>query len=172
MPADDEYLVYVADTYNNRVQEILLTLDSDGDGIDDQWELDNGLDPTDPADALLDSDRDGLLNIGESRLDFDPQNRDMDGDGQGDGSELWTGNDPLDPEWDRLRITRKLLDAGGMHVYFVTESGGRYAVEVSSDLLLDDWQEVPGSEFVAPSNGVHIYTAPLGAEEFFRPIEK
>ena len=34
--------------------------DSDNDGILDGWELANGLDPTDPYDAMLDPDSDGL----------------------------------------------------------------------------------------------------------------
>ena len=34
--------------------------DSDNDGMPDGWEVANGLDPTDPWDALLDMDGDGL----------------------------------------------------------------------------------------------------------------
>lgn len=36
--------------------------DSDGDGLPDSWELAHGLDPANPADALLDFDGDGVLN--------------------------------------------------------------------------------------------------------------
>ncbi len=40
--------------------------DSDGDGIDDKFELDTiGLDPLDAADAALDNDRDGETNLAE-----------------------------------------------------------------------------------------------------------
>lgn len=39
--------------------------DDDGDGISDQDELDNGLNPLDPADALLDFDGDGFNNLQE-----------------------------------------------------------------------------------------------------------
>ena len=37
-------------------------MDSDGDGLSDTWEVDNGLDPSDPSDANDDADGDGLSN--------------------------------------------------------------------------------------------------------------
>jgi pectate lyase len=39
--------------------------DTDNDGMGDQWESNNGLDPTDPTDAYGDMDGDGYLNIEE-----------------------------------------------------------------------------------------------------------
>ena len=52
--------------------------DSDNDGMPDGWELGNGLDPTDPWDALLDLDFDGL---------------DLDQSGDGILERLWTNLD-------------------------------------------------------------------------------
>ncbi len=49
-------------------------LDSDGDGIPDDWELAHGLNPNNPADASLDSDGDGVLNLVEYALGSDPKN--------------------------------------------------------------------------------------------------
>ncbi len=46
--------------------------DSDGDGMPDDWEIDNGLDPLDPTDAGQDPDQDGVTNLGEFSLDQDP----------------------------------------------------------------------------------------------------
>jgi MYXO-CTERM domain-containing protein len=46
--------------------------DSDGDGLADSWETDNGLDPTDPTDALTDPDGDGLSNLDEAAGGTDP----------------------------------------------------------------------------------------------------
>ena len=43
--------------------------DSDSDGMPDGWELAYGLDPTDPWDALLDGDVDGLRLNGGDELD-------------------------------------------------------------------------------------------------------
>lgn len=50
------------------------TLDSDGDGIPDAWEISHNFDPFNPADAALDSDNDGLTNLQEFRAGTDPRN--------------------------------------------------------------------------------------------------
>jgi subtilisin-like proprotein convertase family protein len=47
--------------------------DLDNDGMNDQWEIDNGLDPTDPTDADNDDDGDGISNRGEFRTHTLPQ---------------------------------------------------------------------------------------------------
>lgn len=46
--------------------------DADGDGMDNKWEMDNGLDPLDPADATLDNDGDGQSNLEEFTMGTDP----------------------------------------------------------------------------------------------------
>ena len=48
-------------------------MDSDGDGMWDDWELAHGLNPFDPSDALQDSDGDGRTNLDEFRTGGDPQ---------------------------------------------------------------------------------------------------
>jgi len=62
--------------------------DSDNDGMPDDWEEENGLDPDDPADRNEDPDGDGLYNHEEYTLGTDPQNPDTDGDGVEDGLDL------------------------------------------------------------------------------------
>ncbi|MCF6239028.1 MAG: hypothetical protein L3J79_09535, partial [Candidatus Marinimicrobia bacterium] len=75
--------------------------DSDGDNIADVWEVANGLDPFDAADALLDADNDGLNNFDEFILLTDPNNPDSDGDGLTDGEEMNTyGTDPNNVDSD------------------------------------------------------------------------
>jgi len=86
--------------------------DSDSDGMLDGWEVINGLDPTDPWDAMLDMDGDGLnldleqdqhierlwQNLDEYRYQSrtengydstDPRDSDTDDDGLSDGSEVF-----------------------------------------------------------------------------------
>lgn len=85
-----------------RIDDLVLTTrDADLDGIEDGFELDNGLNPADPSDALLDADGDGLNNVTEFQLTTDLFEPDTDGDGATDGAEFNTlGTDPLDNDTD------------------------------------------------------------------------
>jgi hypothetical protein len=68
--------------------QVVLTGDTDGDGIPDDVEIREGLNPNDPSDALADFDGDGLNNRQEIELGTDIRNRDTDGDGLSDGEEV------------------------------------------------------------------------------------
>jgi len=46
--------------------------DNDQDGMDDQWEIANGLDPNDNTDARKDKDGDAIKNLFEFQLSTDP----------------------------------------------------------------------------------------------------
>jgi hypothetical protein len=84
---------YTADT-------TLSTVDSDGDGLPDWWEVAHGLDPNDATGingASGDPDHDGLTNLQEYQLGTDPMNPDTDHDGVSDGLEVKYGFDPLNP---------------------------------------------------------------------------
>ncbi|MDQ2682493.1 MAG: thrombospondin type 3 repeat-containing protein, partial [Chloroflexota bacterium] len=76
---------------------LVVSLDSDGDELIDEEELEIGTDPN-----LFDSDGDGLGDGSEVREDgwgTDPLSADSDGDGYRDGDEIFThGTDPNDPE--------------------------------------------------------------------------
>lgn len=63
--------------------------DSDGDGIPDDVEITNGMNPSDPIDAKDDSDRDGLTNF-EEVIDLGTNRlvADSDADGISDGDEV------------------------------------------------------------------------------------
>ncbi|MEZ5329808.1 MAG: LamG-like jellyroll fold domain-containing protein [Verrucomicrobiales bacterium] len=64
--------------------------DSDGDGIPDNYETENGLDP-DVDDAALDKDGDTISNLDEYNNGTLANNPDSDGDGLGDPIETNTG---------------------------------------------------------------------------------
>lgn len=76
---------------------IASIVDSDGDGMPDDYETANGLKPFDPNDARSDDDYDGLSAVEEYRRGTNPTNFDSDADGLSDGLEIQTGSDPLDP---------------------------------------------------------------------------
>ena len=77
-------------------------VDSDDDGMPDEWEEQNGLDSNDPADAQADSDDDGLSNLEEFLAGIDPNDEDTDGDGMPDGWEVDNNLSPTDDSDDGL----------------------------------------------------------------------
>ncbi len=89
------------------------TNDQDEDGMDDTWEDDNNLNSSDPSDADLDPDHDGLTNLQEFTHGTDPALNDTDEDEMPDGWEVENGLDPLvndadgDPDSDFLPNLRE-----------------------------------------------------------------
>ena len=81
------------------------SIDSDGDGIPDWWEVANGLNPYDPTDAGLDPDGDGLTNLQEYQYGTNPHVADTDGDGLTDGQEIALGTNPLVADTDGDGLT-------------------------------------------------------------------
>jgi len=52
---------------------VIVIPDTDGDGMPDWWEIAHGLQMNNPADALLDADQDGMMNLHEYLASTDPQ---------------------------------------------------------------------------------------------------
>ena len=93
-----------ADTDNNGMSDALeyryemnlsTHVDSDTDGMPDDYETVFGLSPTDPSDASLDRDSDALSNLEEYQLGTRPDFFDSDGDLLGDEWEVNQGLNPL-----------------------------------------------------------------------------
>jgi hypothetical protein len=63
----------VVDDTNNIEDVFVYDRDQDGDGMPSFWETMFGLDPSDPTDASLDPDNDGLTNLQEFETDSNPK---------------------------------------------------------------------------------------------------
>ncbi|MFC1582647.1 hypothetical protein ACFL4W_03830 [Planctomycetota bacterium] len=79
--------------------------DTDGDGIPDDWELANSLDPADAGDAALDGDSDNLTNLEEYGINTDPAIADTDGDSFQDDIDITpvdadADNDGMPDAWE------------------------------------------------------------------------
>jgi len=111
----------------------IVSDDIDGDGIPDEWELDNGLDPSDPSDATLDFDNDGIINIREYTLGTNPNRADSDGDGTSDREEIELDTLPTDP-------VSKPGGIGGLLIWTVVIimilGAGSYAVYYYKDYFI------------------------------------
>jgi len=89
--------------------------DTDADGYSDKWEVDNGFNPTDPADTLGDPDNDLLTNAEEYLLGTDPELADTDGDGLYDGMESGA---PFITLWSPYNIEGANIIHGGTSLGF------------------------------------------------------
>ena len=144
--------------------------DTDRDGIPDQWELQQGLDPNDPSDAEEDSDNDELTNLEEYTYRTDPNNADTDGDGASDKKEIDKGTDPLDPLsrpkgilliFFLMLILIAALAAGGYGAYRYHKSSVERRNIARRPLLMP--RTIPGLPQRKP---------PQGTEELFRRKEE
>jgi len=112
--------------------------DSDGDGIDDDWEVEHGLDKDDPSDALLDNDDDGLNNLEEFRHNTNPNMADTDSDGLNDAIEVNVANtNPLigDTDGDSLSDFDEYYTLRTSPLFEDTDGDG---VNDAEDTI-DDW---------------------------------
>jgi sugar lactone lactonase YvrE len=84
----------VVGTFSFLVSAGEVGTDLDRDGMPNEWESQNGFDPTNPNDANQDADGDGLTNLQEYQKGTDPRDPDTDRDGIPDGQDP----DPLNVE--------------------------------------------------------------------------
>ena len=97
----DEMRIYTSALSSNVIAQMYASTDeseipdTDGDGIPNGWEVQNGLLPFDSGDASGDPDGDDLSNSNEYINATSPWNPDTDGDGMPDGWEVDYGLNPL-----------------------------------------------------------------------------
>jgi hypothetical protein len=141
--------------------ELDVIADADNDGMDDDWELANELDPADPEDASYDYDEDWISNLYEYLLGFDPWNdstggtfdalADRDGDGVSDMDEAMLGEWIWDTALERYAFIRRLdweihdanddSDEDGVGKYDELLAGtDPYKADTDGDRLLDGWE--------------------------------
>jgi len=130
----------------------ILTSDNDNDGLPDDWEILNGMNPDDPIDAQEDFDSDGLKNIDEYNNGTGLHVADTDGDGIQDGEEVFTGEDGY--------ITNPLLadsDGDGIRDGLEVQTGSDPNNAGSYNLA----QALSAIE-ITPSNFVLVYNTIIG----------
>lgn len=114
--------------FTSDVATLAINPDGDADGAADVWELANGFDPLNAADATADTDGDGFPNVDEFQLGTDPRNA-----------------------TDVLKLELSAADANGVRFRFPGKAGKSYGL-FRRALLGDPWSEV--SQFTASENAV------------------
>ena len=110
-------------------RDALGPVDSDSDGMPDDWEVSNVFLPMDPTDAPLDADGDTLSNLRECLAGTDPHLADSDNDGVSDATEFALGTSPRDassaPAWLGFSGNISDLDGDGLSDAWVLWAGGK-----------------------------------------------
>ena len=133
------------------VSVLAAPADSDGDGLDDAWEV--GFFGNLDSDGDADPDSDGADNASEFLLNTDPTNSDTDGDGADDGSELRFGSDPLSAvdNWHDRRPDQPVIlqPDGPLPVRKVTmDVANGYSDPDQDALHVAEWQIAADDSFV------------------------
>jgi hypothetical protein len=118
--------------------------DRDGDGLPNDWELNNALNPDDNADAALDADDDGSRNAAEYAADTNPR----------DGASTFTA--------------AAFSDASGLHIQFLSKANRRYRLEASDDLAV--WTTVRSRNPRAADEPVDWLIVPAEVRGCFRVV--
>lgn len=125
---------------------VASTLDSDGDGMTDDWERSYSLDPLNPLDAGLDSDGDGLTNLQEFEM----------------------GSNPRDSR-SGVHITSIALSVnnGNVVLTFTAFAGQSYTVE-SAPTVAGPWTPFQDIAAVGATQAMQLTVPATGSAKFFR----
>jgi hypothetical protein len=167
--------------------------DTDGDGIPDDAEINLGLNPNNPTDALLDLDHDGLTNLDEYQRGTDLRNPDTDGDGLTDGdevrcarvfctnplladtdgdgindlTEIQTGSDPTNPNsYDLSRALSSIEVNPASFTLIVNSLNGTASVQLTVTGHLVDNHTI---NLTSTSRGTNYASSDLGVCNFGSP---
>ncbi len=154
------------------LQSLLTLIDSDGDGMPDDWETSYGLNPNSGIDELLDYDADHLANIDEYLNGTNPFDPDTDDDSLVDGWEVTYGFNPnsillsYEPLSGMGKVSffegGKNVAVDGDHAYVAAGEMGLVVVDVSDPEVPEvvaSYSNATGSaEDVVVSNG-YAYVA-------------
>jgi hypothetical protein len=122
-------------------------LDSDGDGMPDDWEIANGFDSEYAGDANEDFDGDGIPNVDEFR----------------------SGTDPRDPQ-SRLHVTVTVDEGGDAWIEFPAAAQRSYSILRRDSLEVGGWERlVDVAEGASPRTvTVHDDNGDPGTSRFYR----
>jgi hypothetical protein len=138
-----------------------LQEDTDGDGILDTWEDENGLDKNDPADAALDGDGDGLTSKEEFDRGTDITKSDTDGDGLNDkvesGTGTWVseddrGTDPLNTDTDGDGLADNVENDSGTFISAADPGTSPVNADTDGDKFSDSREIAEGTNPVDKNN--------------------
>ncbi len=120
-------------------------IDSDSDGMPDDWETANGLNRFDPADAQGDKDNDGFTNL----------------------QEYLSGTNPADPN-STLKLSGSIT-SNDLHLGFEAIPGKTYRIEYRDDLTGATWQLL--RSVTGASGLVDVMdNTPRGVQRFYRIV--
>ena len=119
-----------------------VSADTDSDGMPDNWETHFGLNSSDPNDAALGIDTDGLTNLEEYQAGTDPNDNDTDDDGMDDDWEvdnfldaLVSSDNDLDLDYDGYTNLGEYLHSSDPNDAASTPSSN-ITIDVPSDASL------------------------------------
>jgi len=122
--------------------------DRDGDGMPNDWEVANMLDPEDPADADLDADLDGVSNRDEYRAQTDPR----------------------DPE-SFLKVSSVSVSGGEVTVRFNAVAGLTYTVQYRDSVESGMWSTLASVPAQASTGEVVLTdSSPAADQRYYRLV--